>query len=149
MADELVERLQAAITLSQTGRRAEAEAAFAAILPAMTDDPLARCLFGHYYADLQDDPGEELRWDLYSLEALHALSDASVRQLTPALSAVAFQASIYLNIADDYRTLNDREKAAEFAELADASCIHLADDGYGQMIRRGVRMLLQDLRAPG
>lgn len=31
-------------------------------------DPFHRCVLAHYMADLQDDPREELAWDLRALE---------------------------------------------------------------------------------
>lgn len=145
----LIERVQAAVELSQTGRREDAMQAFDGLRPMLAGDPLARCIFGHYYADLQEDHGEELRWDLYSLEALKEVSDARLRAFNAGLSVRGFHASVYLNIADDYRKLNELEMAGEYADLAEASCADLAEDGYGQMIRRGVRTLKQRLRVPG
>jgi len=42
-------------------------------------DALCRCTLAHYMADMQDDPREELLWDLRALEAAGAIAGEGSR----------------------------------------------------------------------
>ncbi len=139
--DEVMEKIQAAILTSQTGERTKAIADFENILPVLGNDPLHNCIFAHYFADLQDDEEEELRWDLHSLEYLDRLSAGKLREFSEDLDVRAFYASIYLNIAEDYRKLNQFESSSRYARLAEKSAGDLPGDGYGLMIRNGILRL--------
>ena len=46
--------------------------------------------------------------------------------------------SLYLNIGNSFEKLNDIERAKEYYELAVGYLQYLQDDGYGQMIRKGI-----------
>jgi hypothetical protein len=67
-------------------------------------------------ADMQQDPRDELLWDLRALEAAGALSGAGARDYYP---------SLHLNLAEDYRNLVDwraaREHLARARDLAGAA----------------------------
>jgi tetratricopeptide (TPR) repeat protein len=83
-------------------------------------------------ADVQDDPHEELLWDQRALAAASSVTGGGAREYYP---------SLYLNLAEDYRKLGDwshaREHLARAMELAGA----LPENGYGNMIRRGIAHL--------
>lgn len=145
MADELMQKIQAAIATSQSGRRDLAITEFAALLPLLGNDALYHCIFGHFMADLQEDPAEELFWDLQSLHYLHVLSNDRLKEFHPSLNKSGFYASVYLNIADGYRRNNDVIRAKEYLVLADEAVQFLPSDGYGRMIAAGIARLRESL----
>ena len=99
-------------------------------------DALHRCTLAHYMADLQDDPEAELLWDLRALEAARAIAGEDGR---------VYYSSLHLNLAEDYRKLGDltaaREHVARAAQFAGA----LPENGYGNMIRRGIAGLAAEI----
>ncbi|GAA3744290.1 hypothetical protein GCM10022225_29890 [Plantactinospora mayteni] len=101
-------------------------------------DPFHRCTLAHYLADLQEDPAEELRWDLRALEAADTLTDERAQRHDTSLQVAAFRPSLQLNLAEDYRKLGRPDQAREHLALARESLPALGDDPYGQMIRDGV-----------
>ncbi|MGX7675594.1 hypothetical protein [Plantactinospora sp. DSM 117369] len=104
-------------------------------------DPFHRCTLAHYLADLQDDPAEELRWDLRALAAADTLTDERARRHDASLQVAAFRPSLQLNLAEDYRKLGRPDEARAHLALARESLPALGDDSYGQMIRDGVERL--------
>ncbi|MEQ4303710.1 hypothetical protein ABNF97_20420 [Plantactinospora sp. B6F1] len=106
-----------------------------------TGDPFHRCTLAHYLADLQDDPAEELRWDLRALEAADTLTDERVQRHDSSFQVAAFRPSLQLNLAEDYRKLGRPDRAREHLTLARDALPALGDDPYGQMIRDGVERL--------
>ncbi|MFC6021675.1 hypothetical protein ACFP2T_36615 [Plantactinospora solaniradicis] len=106
-----------------------------------TGDPFHRCTLAHYLADLQDDPADELRWDLRALEAADTLTDERAQRYHASLAVAAFRPSLQLNLAEDYRKLGRPDRASEHLALARESLPTLGDDAYGQMIRDAVERL--------
>ncbi|WP_202449685.1 hypothetical protein [Streptomyces sp. SID4917] len=64
-------RIGQAAMLLHGGDREEARNRFGALWTEIGEagDPLHRCTLAHYMADTQDDPGDELAWDLRALTA--------------------------------------------------------------------------------
>jgi rifampin ADP-ribosylating transferase len=83
----------------------------------------------HYLARVQQDVGEGLRWNLVALEQAKRIEEQDVAEVYP---------SLYLNVASSYEKLGDIQRAKEYYSLADTATIALPDDGYGNMIRKGI-----------
>ncbi|MFC4105593.1 hypothetical protein [Micromonospora zhanjiangensis] len=110
-------------------------------------DPFHRCVLAHYLADLQDDPADELTWDLRALAAADSLTDERAQRHDSGLSVAGFRPSLHLNLGEDYRKLGDLGRAREHLALAEAAAPVLGDDGYGEMIRSGIARLAESLDA--
>jgi hypothetical protein len=101
----------------------------------------------HYMADVQTDPAEELRWDLRALAAADSLTDDRARQHHSSLRVAGFYPSLHLNVAAAHHALGQSSEARHHLERAAQSCEHLAEDGYGRMIRGAVARLRAELDA--
>ncbi|WP_395805475.1 hypothetical protein [Archangium minus] len=140
-------RISEAMERGQQGDREVARQLFADIWKDLTPegDPFHRCTLAHYMADVQDDPQEELVWDLRALEAAEQVTDARAREYHASLSVRGFQPSLHLNLAEDYRKLGDLARAREHVARARAAVDALDEDGYGRMIRAGIERLARQL----
>lgn len=145
--DVVMTRIGQAIMLLHGGDREEARNRFGALWAEIGErgDALHRCTLAHYMADTQDDPGDELVWDLRALSAAQVLTDERAAQHRDALAVRAFYPSLHLNLAADYVKLR-RPAAARIhldrawqasAVLADDD----ADDGYGGGVRAAIGRL--------
>lgn len=74
--DAVMTRIGQAAMLLHGGDREEARKRFGQLWTEIgeTGDPLHRCTLAHYMADTQDDPGDELAWDLRALTAADGLN---------------------------------------------------------------------------
>ncbi|WP_405634364.1 hypothetical protein OG543_02850 [Streptomyces sp. NBC_01178] len=175
--DAVMTRIGQAIMLLHGGDREEARNRFGALWAELGTDggPLHRCTLAHYMADTQDDPGDELAWDLRALTAAEALHDAGgpcdadapgdVPRTGGAerpggageggggpvehrdLPAVrAFYPSLHLNLAADYLKLQRPDAARIHLQRARAAAAALADDGYGGGVRAAIDRLESRLR---
>ncbi|MGS2586671.1 hypothetical protein [Streptomyces hebeiensis] len=70
-ADAVMTRIGQAVILLHGGDREEARNRFGELWSEIGEsgDALHRCTLAHYLADTQDDPGDELAWDLRALTA--------------------------------------------------------------------------------
>jgi hypothetical protein len=145
--DEVMARIAAAVALSQSGERAAARHDFAAIWGEISPggDPFHRCTLAHYMADLQDDPHEELRWDLRAIEAAGSLTDERVQAYHESMRILAFYPSLHLNLAEDYRRLGDAERAREHLFQAQQKCDALDDGDYANGIKAAIARLADRL----
>ena len=85
-------------------------------------------------ADTQDDPADELAWDLRALSAADGLRRASRARPEHAGSALAVRAfypSLHLNLAADYVKLHRPEAARSHLRAGPGRAGALGDDGYG------------------
>ena len=148
--DLLLQRVEAAIELQQNGQKDTARQLFAELWRELgpVGDPLCRCRLAHHMADLQDEPDEELRWDLRALEAAALLTDARLQSRHPSLSVAAFYPSLLLNVAEAYRKLGELGRAREYVDQAQRSVDVLPKTEYGGMIREGIARLAARLAAP-
>jgi tetratricopeptide (TPR) repeat protein len=145
--DEVMERIGAAIALSQAGEHDAARRRFSEIWAEISPagDPFHRCVLAHYLADLQDDPQEELTWDLRALEAAGAVTDERVQAHHESLRIRGFYPSLHLNLAEDYRRLGRPDRAREHLAAAEGRLDALGDDDYGNGIRSAIRRLADRL----
>jgi hypothetical protein len=149
--DPTTARVAEAMELGQTGRAAEARELFTQIWADLgpDGDPLHRVTVAHHMADLQEDPHEELAWDLRALEAVDGVTDQRAAEAGATGPVAAFYPSLHLNLGEDYRTIGDVESARRHLELGVAAAGALPDDGYGRMIRGGLEGLAQRLGEAG
>jgi hypothetical protein len=148
MADPMMSRIGAAMELSHRVEREEAREAFTQLWQN-ADAPLHRCAIAHAMADVQDDPREELAWDLRALDAVADVTDEDVAAAGMTSTAGAMRPSLHLNLGEDYRKLGERAAARRHLELGLAACDALPDDGYGRMIRGGLERLAERLGTVG
>lgn len=109
-------------------------------------DPLHVCVLAHAMADVQDDVGEELTWDLRALAAADGITDERAAQAGVTLSAAALYPSLHLNVGECYRKLGDLDRARDHLRQAQATIGALGDDEYGQLIKGGLEQLAEQLR---
>ncbi|GAB2891135.1 hypothetical protein GCM10027074_69270 [Streptomyces deserti] len=139
--DAVLTRIGQVVLLHHAGDREEARHRFLDLWAEIGEhgDPLHRCTLAHYLADTQDDPADELAWDL---RALTAAEEAGGDR--PAEAAVAVRAlypSLHLNLAADYVKLGRREAARTHLRWARGAADALADDRYGDGVRAAIREL--------
>ncbi|MFI1188202.1 hypothetical protein [Streptomyces californicus] len=159
--DAVMTRIGQAVMLLHAGDREEARNRFGALWAELGSDgdPLHRCTLAHYMADTQDDPGDELAWDLRALTAAEAVrhTDGPGTAGTPGaegaaaehrdLPAVrAFSPSLHLNLAADYLKLHRHDAARTHLRLARAAAAELTDDGHGGGVRAAIDRLELRLR---
>ncbi|MFG2632113.1 hypothetical protein [Streptomyces sp. NPDC048473] len=150
--DAVMTRIGQAIMLLHGGDREEARNRFGVLWSEIGEDgdALHRCTLAHYMADTQDDPGDELAWDLRALTAAGSLTDERAAQHSDALAARAFYPSLHLNLAADYVKLHRPEAARIHLDRARAASGVLADDGaddgYGGGVRAAIARLELRLR---
>ncbi|OCC08219.1 hypothetical protein [Streptomyces sp. PTY087I2] len=141
--DAVMTRIGQAIMLLHGGDREEARNRFGALWSELgaDGDALHRCTLAHYMADTQDDPGDELAWDLRALTAAEGAGGGRAGE-HPDLPAVrAFYPSLHLNLAADYLKLQRPESARIHLQRARAAAESLADDGYGGGVRAAIDRL--------
>lgn len=148
-SDEAVmTRIGQAVMLLHGGDREEARNRFGALWAEIGEagDALHRCTLAHYLADTQDDPGDELAWDLRALAAADGLGREWPPRPAAAPAVRAFYPSLHLNLAADYVKLRRPEAAWVHLDRARAAADALADDGYGQGMRAAITRLERTLR---
>ena len=145
--DAVMTRVGEGIALSQAGNRAAARVLFDELWEQVGSggDPLHRCAVAHWMADLQDDPADELHWDLLALTAADSLTAVRATDGGVTTPVSAMYPSLHLNIADAYRRLHDQDRARQHLARGLAAAEALPDDGYGQMIRSGLARLAERL----
>lgn len=138
--DPVMDEITAAVGLGHKEpdtARAVLVATWGQIGPA--GDPFHRCVLAHYLADLHDEPAEALMWDVRALDAADTLSDSRARQHHASLQVAGFYPSLQLNIADNLRRLGAFAAAAEHLDEAEKRSSALGADGYGDIIRTGIK----------
>ncbi|MFD9082627.1 hypothetical protein ACFQ7B_31025 [Streptomyces erythrochromogenes] len=158
--DAVMTRIGQAVILLHAGDREEARNRLGDIWQEIGEegDSLHRCTLAHYMADAQDDPADELAWDLRALTAADALGDGpgggrgngrrAQREPLPAMRV--FYPSLHLSLAADYLKLQRPEAARVHLARARAAAGALSDDGYGNGVRAAIARLERRLAAePG
>ncbi|MEV0492598.1 hypothetical protein [Streptomyces atratus] len=150
--DAVMTRIGQAIMLLHGGDREEARNRFGVIWAEIGEDgdALHRCTLAHYMADTQDDPGDELAWDLRALNAAEGLSGGRVAEHRDSLVVRAFYPSLHINLAADYVKLQRPDAARVHLDRARKASEVLAvdgvDDGYGGGVRAAIGRLERRLR---
>ena len=93
-------------------------------------DDVEKFTSAHYLARCQENTAAKLNWDKKALHFALKIHDENIKATYP---------SLYLNIASCYEDLKDVERAWENYELALSFTSFLEDDGYGKMIKGGIR----------
>ncbi|WP_329446837.1 hypothetical protein OG906_28480 [Streptomyces sp. NBC_01426] len=162
--DAVMTRIGQAVILLHAGDREEARNRLGEIWSEIGEagPPLHRCTLAHYMADAQDDPADELAWDLRALTAADgpsategppagppgARAPRGARDPHPAVRV--FYPSLHLNLAADYVKLRRPEAARVHLARARAATGALADDGYGDRVRAAIaRLELRLATEPG
>ena len=142
-ADAMMTRIGQAAMLLHGGDREEARGRFLDLWAEIGEDgdALHRCTLAHYMADAQDDPSDELAWDLRALSAADELRDARVVEHHRSLAVRAFYPSLHLSLAADYLKLGRSEAARSHLSLARDTVGVLGGDAYGDGIRAGIDRL--------
>ncbi|MGW7047932.1 hypothetical protein ACWGDT_35645 [Streptomyces avermitilis] len=157
--DAMMTRIGQVAMLHHAGDREEARGRFLGLWAEIGagGDPLHRCTLAHYLADTQDDPVDELAWDLRALSAAEELTDERVaehedahedeHEHEDALAVRAFYPSLHLNLAADYVKLGRSDAARSHLRRARGAVGALGDDSYGDGVRAAIGRL--ELRLDG
>jgi hypothetical protein len=146
--DAMMTRIGQIVMLQHAGDREEARDRFLGLWAEIGEDgdPLHRCTLAHYMADAQDDPADELVWDLRALSAAEALTDGRVAEHDQSLAVRALYPSLHLNLAADYVKLGRAEAARGHLRRARGAAGALGDDRYGDGVRAAIGRLELRLR---
>lgn len=141
--DAVLARAGQAVMLHRAGDREEARNRFLELWHEIGEggDPLHRVTIAHYMADTQDDPADELAWDLRALTAADVLTDERLERHHQSLAVRAFYPSLHLNLAADYVKLDREEEARAHLRAARGVIGTLGDDPYGDGIRAAIERL--------
>lgn len=147
--DAMMTRIGQVIMLHHGGDREEARSRFLDLWAEIGEDgdALHRCTLAHYMADTQDDPSDELAWDLRALSAAEELTDGRIAEHHESLAVRAFYPSLHLNLAADYVKLGRTEAARTHLRRARGAVGALGDDPYGDGVRAAIGRL--ELRLDG
>lgn len=106
--------------------------------------PLQLCALGHVLADTETDSAKELEWDLRALEAATGTRESEDRAPVNPVPE-SYLPSLHLSVGEGYRKLGDIERARLHVAFAANHIEALGDDGYGNLVRAGLRRLQQAL----
>ncbi|MFE1754381.1 hypothetical protein ACFW88_28210 [Streptomyces anandii] len=142
-SDAVMTRIGQSVMLHHAGDREEARGRLLDLWTEIGEDgdPLHRCTLAHYMADTQDDPADELAWDLRALSAAEELTADRPAGHEDASAARALYPSLHLNLAADYAKLGRREAARTHLRRARTAAAALDTDTYGAGIRTAIRRL--------
>ncbi|MCL7426387.1 hypothetical protein [Streptomyces sp. YS415] len=145
--DAVMTRIGQVVMLHHAGDREEARHRLLDLWAEIGEDgdPLHRCTLAHYLADTQDEPDDELAWDLRALTAAEELTDDRLAEHEGALAVRALYPSLHLNLAADYVKLNRSEAARTHLRRARTAADALAEDSYGDGVRAAIHRLEQRL----
>ncbi|MFJ3673188.1 hypothetical protein ACIPSE_42685 [Streptomyces sp. NPDC090106] len=141
--DAVMSRIGQVVMLHHAGDREEARHRFLDLWAEIGEDgdPLHRCTLAHYMADAQDDPSDELAWDLRALTAAEELTDDRLAEHEGTLAVRALYPSLHLNLAADYVKLDRAGAARTHLRRARTAAGALADDSYGDGVRAAISRL--------
>ena len=146
--DDTMTRIGKGIELARKGKREQARVLFEMIWREIGEDgdALQRCALAHSMADVQDNPNDELEWDLTALDAARQASDDDVKQAGLAGSIADFFPSLYLNLADVHNRLGNYVDARAYLALAREHLARLAVGDYRRMLADALDRLAMRMR---
>jgi hypothetical protein len=141
--DAVMTRIGQVVILHHAGDREEARQRFLQLWAEIGEDgdALHRCTLAHYMADVQDDPVDELAWDLRALTAAEELTDDRLAAHQGSLAVRALYPSLQLNLAADYVKLGRSGPARTHLRRARSAARSLPDDRYGDGVRAAIEQL--------
>ncbi|MFF5160304.1 hypothetical protein ACFY3N_29465 [Streptomyces sp. NPDC000348] len=141
--DAVLTRIGQVVMLHHAGDREEARHRLLGLWAEIGErgDPLHRCTLAHYLADTQDDPEDELAWDLRALTAAEEAADDRVGAYEGSLAVRALYPCLQLSLAADYARLGRPDAARTHLHRARGAARTLADDRYGEGVRAAIRRL--------
>ena len=146
MVGEVMRRIAAA----QTQPREDAARSLSTLWKELDEHALvARLAIAHALADLQDDPAEELRWDLRALTVADQLTDGDLEHAGVDFPARALYPSLHLNAGEAYRKTGELERARAHARKGRDALSALGADPYGGMLTDGFARLEARIEAAG
>jgi len=99
-------------------------------------DDLEKFTAAHYVARHQQNAADKLKWDKTALEIALKIKDDTIKGTFP---------SLYLNIAKGNEDLNNKSEALISYQLATDYTQYLSNDGYGNMIKQGIKSGIERL----
>ncbi|MFE9774592.1 hypothetical protein ACFYOV_23540 [Streptomyces sp. NPDC005931] len=152
--DAVLTRIGQIVILHHAGDREEARRRLLDLWAEIGEHggPLHRCTLAHYLADTQDDPEDELAWDLRALTAAEEVAGDRLTAYGGSPAVRALYPSLQLNLAADYDRLGRPDAARTHLRRARGAAHALADDPYGRGVRAAIRELeirLGEGGAPG
>ncbi|WP_437088765.1 hypothetical protein [Streptomyces sp. enrichment culture] len=149
--DAVPTRIAQVVMLHHAGDREEARNRYLGLWAEIGEqgDPLHRCTLAHYLADTQDDPADELAWDLRALSAAEELTAGCPADHEGALAARSLYPSLHLNLAADYDRLGRPEAARLHLWRARRAAESLGDDRYAAGVRAEIGRLERSLGEGG
>ncbi|MFC9808248.1 hypothetical protein [Streptomyces griseoaurantiacus] len=149
--DAVLSRIGQAVMLHHGGDREEARGRFLALWAEIGEDgnPLHRCTLAHYLADTQEEPADELAWDLRALSAAEEMTDGPPAVPDGPPEVRGFFPSLHLNLAADYVKLGRREAARGHLRRARGTADALGDDPYAEGVRAAMDRLERELSTGG
>ena len=149
--DTIMAQVGHGIELGGRGDREAARELFARLWEQVSEvgDPLHRCAIAHSMADVQDDPRDELAWDLRALEAADSVTPERAAAAGVVTPVASFYPSLHLNLGEAYRKLGDLGSARTHLRLGQDAAQAFGDDGYARMIRGGLDGLATRLGETG
>ncbi|KES05943.1 hypothetical protein BU52_17670 [Streptomyces toyocaensis] len=141
--DAVLTRIGQLVMLHHAGDREEARHRFLGLWAEIGEhgDPLHRCTLAHYLADTQDDPEDELAWDLRALTAAEEAAAGRPAGYEGAPAVRALYPSLHLDLAADYARLGRTDAARSHLRRARGAALTLAADRYGEGVRAAIRRL--------
>ena len=145
--DAVLTRIGQVVMLHHAGDREEARHRFLGLWAELGEhgDPLHRCTLAHYLADTQDDPADELAWDLRALTA----AEEARQQALAVTAVIALSPSLHLNLADDYIRLDRRDAARTHLRWAREAALALAVAVVGEGVWAAIGRLESRLGEDG
>lgn len=124
--------------LALRGERSRAADAYAQLWEQVVGGrPLYRITVAHYLADLQDDPGDELKWDVLALDAAAEVDEGH----QDAVAVAPLRASLHVNAAAAMAKLGRSSDARRQLLAAEHNEQFLPSGGYGRLVRSQMRSL--------
>jgi hypothetical protein len=127
--NKIIQYCSEGMNLEGEGKPEEARKIFLLAWEEATND-FEKCTAAHYVARYQNSAQEKLSWDKMALQLALKIDSDEMKIYLP---------SLYLNLAKGYEDCHAVDNARINYVLANQYAQLLPDDGYGNMIRQGIR----------
>ncbi|MET4059370.1 hypothetical protein ABIB35_000901 [Arthrobacter sp. UYP6] len=139
----------ASVAAALGGDKAEGKRLLSACWENTADvDHAQRCVLAHYLADVQDGIDDEITWDERALTEHGFLCETDLAPVgIPSVQGLL--PSLHLNLGDGYLRRGRIGLAQKHRHAGQVHSSHLTHDGYGAMIRSGLKNLGDRITAVG